>query len=365
MARAPYVDGDTQRANIASGVRRAIELEMSNAIRSAAKPSLEERVQTRREQRFETYLRGRLFDAEDRERRDLGYSTTPGSYLIPTLHFDELVMALVNASAVLPRANVWRSTSGAKGQFPILSDVSNTASVYTENTAITEGSPTNFGRVVFDECKTVSADSLFRASYQLVQDSSIDLWGIVREVFAQRVARWFDSYSLTDATNGLVPNTTNTVTSASPTSISYADLVNVNFAIDAAYRGSPNAAWVMNDATLKAITGLVDSNGRPILALPNQMQTTEVDTNNGTRKVPYLFGNPVISAPSMPTIAASARTIVLADLSRAGVARVVNDASITILRERFADAGELSAVGYARADWRSSGFAAAVLVQHA
>jgi HK97 family phage major capsid protein len=80
-------------------------------------------------------------------------------------------------------------------------------------------------------------------------------------------------------------------------------LLNIIYSLKAAFR--QNAKWVMNKATLAAISQFKDSSGRYVLT-PMQSPTVPA----------MIFGFPVIEAEDMPGIAASAFPIAFGDFQR-------------------------------------------------
>ena len=55
---------------------------------------------------------------------------------------------------------------------------------------------------------------MWKVARRLVEDSTVDVQGALRMVWSNRLARGLEAYALTDATNGLVANTTSVTTSA-------------------------------------------------------------------------------------------------------------------------------------------------------
>lgn len=99
-------------------------------------------------------------------------------------------------------------------------------------------------------------------------------------------------------------------------------LLSMIFALKAPYR--QNATWVMNKATLSAITGFKDTSGRYIL--------TPI-TAPGVP--PMIFGFPVVEAEDMPTIAANSFSVAFGDFKRGY--EVVDRKGTTILRDAFSN----------------------------
>jgi HK97 family phage major capsid protein len=86
-------------------------------------------------------------------------------------------------------------------------------------------------------------------------------------------------------------------------SIGTKDLSNLYYSVDAAYRSSAKCAWLMQDATLNYIDGLVDKMGQPLHI---------VKWDNGK---PSIYGKPVKISPSVPAIGSSNVTVLFGDLS--------------------------------------------------
>jgi HK97 family phage major capsid protein len=94
------------------------------------------------------------------------------------------------------------------------------------------------------------------------------------------------------------------------------------FSLKAQYRA--NASWVMNKATLSAITGFKDTSGRYILTPMNQPGVP-----------PMVFGFPVIEAEDMPTVAANSFSVAFGDFKRGY--QIVDRGTTRILRDAFSN----------------------------
>jgi HK97 family phage major capsid protein len=94
----------------------------------------------------------------------------------------------------------------------------------------------------------------------------------------------------------------------------------------------------MRRATLNKIAQLTDKNGRPLHL---------IHFESG---VYYLLGWPIKICPSMPAIAASAKTVALGDLSRF-IARYVGEFETRRYVERWADYGQIGLESF----WRAQG----------
>jgi HK97 family phage major capsid protein len=88
------------------------------------------------------------------------------------------------------------------------------------------------------------------------------------------------------------------------TAITWAELVDLQHSVDAAYRG-PNAAWTFNDLVLAYIRKLTDSQGLPIWQ--PSLQVGAPDT---------ILGKPVNTDPNVAAVALSAKSVVFGDFSQ-------------------------------------------------
>jgi hypothetical protein len=154
-------------------------------------------------------------------------------------------------------------------------------------------------------------------SYALLQDSAVDLPGMLAKAFGIRLARGISANLIpvllaaaelgATATGDL-----NGTGATAANSVGYQDLIALRKSVDPAYRASGKASWLMNDNTLSALDSLCDKNGRPIIP------PIYVD---GKR---MLLGYPVGICPSLPDIGASATPIVFGATGYF-VVRVVKD----------------------------------------
>jgi len=163
---------------------------------------------------------------------------------------------------------------------------------------------------------------------ELEQDSFESISEILTQAFQVGMARGIGADLIngngTTAPQGLLTAATDsTVTTAAAGVIAAADISDIYFSVNRAYRASPKCAWVMADATYEMVRLAKDSNNRPLL---NMSKDGEV-----------LMGKKILISPSMPTGAGS-RAIVFGDLSQY-VCRV-NRASVRVTRS-------LQAAGYA------------------
>jgi HK97 family phage major capsid protein len=89
--------------------------------------------------------------------------------------------------------------------------------------------------------------------------------------------------------------------SSASNSVGSADIANLYYALDEAYRDSPKCCWLMSSGSLGKLAAIVTKEGLPIV----QWQGPEA----------YILGKRVRISPSMPSIAAQNVPILFGDLS--------------------------------------------------
>lgn len=182
------------------------------------------------------------------------------------------------------------------------------------------------------------AGALTKVSQSLVNNSDFDLVNYVITKMAAAIAEFLEKELIVGTSTkmtGIISSTKGN-TAASATAIVADDLVDLQLEVVEIYQ--PNAVWIMNKATFKAIRKLKDSNGDYLL---NKDATKEFGWE--------LLGKPVYITSNMPTIAASAKAVVYGDMSGLYV-KLVQNVEIQVLREKFADEHALGVVGWVEAD---------------
>ena len=126
------------------------------------------------------------------------------------------------------------------------------------------------------------------------------------------------------------------MTAASATAITADELIDLFYSLKAPYRR--NAAWVLNDSTIKAIRKLKDNQGQ-YLWQPSL-----------TAGAPdLLLGKPVRTSAYMPAIAADAKTIAFGDFSYYWIADR-QGRSFKRLNELYAATGQVGFLASQRVD---------------
>ena len=225
-----------------------------------------------------------------------------GGYLVPQLYSNELVTAISESSVLrMAGARVLAVDGTTAFNVPTMNP-SGAAVLTAEEAAYNEAEP-DFGNVAFTPYKFTR---LVKASEELVLDSRFDLMSQillpdVAQAFAAAENAAFATGNGATAPQGIVTGGTVGVTTAAPTAITADEIISLYHALSYVYR--QNAVWLMNDATAAAIRKLKDTTGQ-YLWQPG-LQAGQPDR---------LLGRPVYTLNTMPTIAATAKTIVFGDL---------------------------------------------------
>ncbi|HYA00222.1 MAG TPA: phage major capsid protein, partial [Candidatus Binatia bacterium] len=261
--------------------------------------------------------------------------------------------------------------TGSPLRYPLVgsAETSNAASTVAENTQLTETDLSGIGFVNFGQCPLWSATNLARLSLALIQDigpsgvypqadsfdrqpwpfaGGLNVEQILTDAFSGRLARGTDTAWAASAIAG--PGAS--VTTASASAIAYADLIALYYKLDASFRGSKSAAFVMAPSTVQAIRNITDTASRPILKDFRPVDLPDGpgwDLTSGL-VTSTLFGLPVVESSNVPAIAATKTVAILADWSRYFIVRVAETPAIQRLDERFADYGEVGFTGFARLD---------------
>lgn len=272
-----------------------------------------------------------------------------GGYLVPTTFRDKIVEKKLAHGGFAAEAEQFNTSNGNPVTWVTLDDTANQGAITPENATFAGGADLVFGQATLGAYKytTGGAGNLpLKISYELLQDAAFDIEAKLAGWFATRIARKQAVHFLTGDGAGeplglLTPKTAyDAATAATPT---YAELLATIHALDPEYRA--NAKWLMNDATLAVIRGILDGDNRPLLwgASDNMSMSP-----GGL----MLLGHPVIIDQAMPSTAASGATKFLAfgDFKQAYVIRTVKQFELTVARELYMNNGQVGYLGWERAD---------------
>ena len=258
-----------------------------------------------------------------------------GGYLVPDEFEHTLIEALEEQNIFRTLAHVIQTSSGDR-KIPVVAS-KGTASWVDEEGAIPE-SDDAFSQVSIGAYKL---GTMIKVSEELINDSVFDLEAYIAREFARRIGNKEEEAFFTgDGTGkplGVLAATGGAeigVTAASATAFTADEIFDLFYSLKAPYR--KNAVFVMNDASVKALRKLKDSNG---LWQPSLTAATP-DT---------LMGRPVYTSAFMPALAAGAKAVLFGDLSYYWVADR-QGRSFRRLGELFAPTGQVGFLATQRVD---------------
>lgn len=305
-----------------------------------------------RDQRsFEKFLKfgfGKL-SAEDQKiiTRAQSTTTTAGGYTIPEGFAGRIVESMVLVSQLLNWCNIIRTDSGNLIPFPTNDDNSNTGELIGENQDMSSSSADLvFGVKNLSSYKMSS--KMVKVSNELAQDNGVDLIAYLAKRLGIRLGKISNSYYTTGtgssqptgylaasggATRGKVTSSTSTFT--------LAELAEFQDSIDPAYRAGNKVAFAMHSNILSEIKGLALASDKPGSVWAPSYRDGDPDRILGR---PYFFNQAMSS-----TSATGDKIIAYGDWSNFNV-RIVNGADMLVLRERFAEFGQVAYCSIQRTD---------------
>lgn len=264
-----------------------------------------------------------------------GYTTAP-EYATQLLEAMKAFGGMREAATRLPTA------TGTTMNWPATDATAEEGEIVGQNAAVTSGE-TTFSQKTLDVYKYSSKK--LALPFELLQDTFIDLEGYIQRLLATRLARIQNKHFtigtgtgqptgvVTAAASGKVGTTGQTLT------VTYDDLVDLEHSVDPAYRAG--AAWMMNDASVKVLRKLKDSQSRPIF-VPGY----EVSVPGGAPDT--LLGRRIIINQDVAVMAASAKSILFGDFSTYLIRDVMDLTLFRMTDSAFTLNGQVGFVAFMR-----------------
>jgi HK97 family phage major capsid protein len=266
-------------------------------------------------------------------------TNSAGGFLVPTGFRANLVEALKAFGGVRGEsgATVLTTDSGNALPIPTANDTTQTGELVAENTAVTP-QDIAFNNVTLNAYKYSSKSVLI--SFELLQDSAINLESYVNGALATRLARIHNTHFTTGTGSsqpqGVVTAASAGKTAASATAITYSEVLDLIHSVDRAHR--KGGKFMFNDAVLKAIKQLADSQGRP-LWMPS---VREGDQD-------MFLGYPYVINQDMATIATGNKTMLFGDFQYYTI-RDVMDVTLYRIVDKYIEQGSVGFLAYMRSD---------------
>lgn len=297
---------------------------------------------------FNKWARGgdRAMSADDWSSiRNATSTTTPaeGGYTVPTEVASSVIEALKAFGGVREVATVISTASGAPINFPTSDGTSEIGEIVAENTTATDLDP-SFGVVTLQPYKFSS--KVVAIPYELLQDSTVDIVGFVSARLGTRLARaqniFFTTGTGTAQPKGVVTAAAAGIVGAAgqTTSVTFENLVDLFHTIDPAYRESPSVAFMMNDACLRVIRKLKDSQNRPVFLPGFQGLSAELPNE--------VLGKKVVINQDMSVMGANVKSILFGDFSRYTIRDVMGMTLFRFDDSAYAKKGQVGFLAWTR-----------------
>jgi len=297
---------------------------------------------------FNKWARGgdRAMTAEDWSSvRNATSTTTPseGGYTVPTEVSSSVIEALKAFGGVREVATVISTTSGAPINYPTSDGTSEIGEIVAENTTATDLDP-SFGVVTLQPYKFSS--KVVPIPYELLQDSTVDIVGFVSARLGTRLARaqniHFTTGTGTAQPKGVVTAAAAGIVGATgqTTSVTFENLVDLFHTFDPAYRESPGVAFMMNDACLRVIRKLKDSQNRPVFLPGFQGLSAELPNE--------VLGKKVVINQDMSAMGANVKSILFGDFSRYTIRDVMGMTLFRFDDSAYAKKGQVGFLAWMR-----------------
>lgn len=258
-------------------------------------------------------------------------TTTAGGFTVPTELIPMIDRAMKAWGPMYDEAlcTVITTGSGNPMKLPTVDDTAVTAEPHTEAAALTDdgGKDATIGQKSLD---AYAFDSEFiRWSWELDMDSIFSFEALLSQLIGERLGRTANLQLTTgtgsSAPNGIVTASAAGKTAASATAITADEILDLYHSVDPAYRASPKARFMFNDATLLAMRKLKDGQ--------NNYLITDAPDGSGRLRVGAVTA-PYSINQAMDGLAASKKAILYGDFSKYYI-RKVGAPVIGVLRERF------------------------------
>lgn len=267
-----------------------------------------------------------------------------GGYTVPTEVVGSVIDVLKAYGGVREAATVIQTENGDPINYPTSDGTSEVGELIAENTTATAEDP-SFGVVSLVPYKFSS--KIVAIPFELLQDSAVDMVTFISKRLGDRLGRAENQYFttgtgtnqpkgvVTAAASGKVGTTGQTAT------VIYDDLIDLIHSIDPAYRSGSNVRFMMNDASLKVIRKLKDSQNRPVF-LPGYdgLAGPMPDT---------LLGYQITINQDMAAMAANAKSILFGDFSRYTIRDVMGMTLFRFEDSAYVKLGQIGFLAWMRA----------------
>lgn len=285
-----------------------------------------------------------------------------GGYTVPTTFLAKVTETMKAFGGATNGVESIGTDSGAPINWPSLDDTDNEGYYIGENTQLTNEGDLEFGLRALDAFTCASGPILI--SEALLQDSGIDIEGLIARKMGERLARRKNRAmtvgSGSNEPQGYLAGLTTGKTTTSATAITYNELVDLVHSVDAAYRASGRARFKLHDLVLAEVRKLRDDSGGAGIGAPIWQPSIQDGVPDRLLGYAYDVNN---HAPS--AITTGQKTVAFGDWQAAYIERVVNSRSTKRLVERYAENLQIGFIGFERHDGMVQDASAAKLLVQA
>lgn len=342
----------------AEAVAKATTLDASDAADAKARRASGDDPDAEYRSAFLAYVKGEMGDAE---KRALSVGTnSAGGYSVPRGFQAKIIESARFFGIIRGLSDGVTTSEGNTLDWPTLA--THGANGWgTEAGAFTATDPT-FGTTTLGAYK---AWGLHLVSEELLQDNAVDVEALLARKMGENLSILENTAFVTgngsgkptgfaQSSGGAAIGYTAANATSQVTAILADSLFEVFHSLTPPYRNT--ATWVMNDASVKIIRKLKDSQGRYLLTDGGGLAGIGGDV---------LLGRPVVADPDMPVMAASARSIAFGDFKRGYIVRDAGQIAVQRLNELYAANGQVGFRVWRRLDGKVTDPLALVLFQNA
>jgi HK97 family phage major capsid protein len=305
---------------------------------------------TDQERAFESYLRSGIPNSDLEFRAQSEGTGAAGGYLVPDAMVTRIVERMRAFGGISGEAEHVSTSSGNPLPWVTNDDTANEGEIVAENAQAAGGADLVFGPKALGAYKYESTGvdgEPLKVSWELAQDSAFDLESFVDRKLAERIHRkqakhWATGTGVGQPQGLLTGGTTGITIASNAVGMTFANIVGATHVPDIAYREDGESVWVMNDASVALLEGLLDANNRPLLG--------EANDSVAGKPVRTLRGYRIVIDNSMPVFGAGAKAAVFGNVKRGYIIRDVKEVTLIVLRELYARTGQIGYLAWARAD---------------
>jgi HK97 family phage major capsid protein len=238
-------------------------------------------------------------------------------------------------------ADVIRTTTAEPMRWPTANDTANSGRQIGESSPVNTNIDPTFGQITWSAYKFTS--DMILVPYELLRDNAVNLVQHLARMLGERLGRIQNNrYTVGSGTStpkGIVTCAAAGVTTASPTAITFDEVIDLEHSVDPSRRRMPGVGYMFHDNVFKAIRKLKDAQGQYLW---------QAGANSGApdtlNTYPYTINQDMSS-----TISAGAVTMLFGDLSAYKI-RQVNEVRLYRLTERYRDNDQDGFVAFIEGD---------------